>query len=278
MSTESGHWYDKDGKPCHTQPTKAGAKSATRATNITDARKHKLLPSVSGITGMMANPILDRYRQRRVAEEAFARPPIGHESKDEYVRYLLDKAGEQTRDAADLGTEIHALLEAWGKGTPIDPVHTLTFPSTGERVPATVVIAPVVKLIADLGLQPRGHECVVVNARHGYAGTTDLPWATKDYYGIMDFKSAKTTPGEPIAPRQVYGMQIAAYVAAYWGADADCPIGDKAVGYNLYISTTEPGRVELVSYESTELRAEWEAFQACLTLWRHKNTYDPRTP
>jgi len=36
--------------------------------------------------------------------------------------------------------------------------------------------------------------------------------------------------------------------------------------------------VELVSYESTELRAEWEAFQACLTLWRHKNTYDPRTP
>jgi len=278
VSSESGHWYSSDGKACHTQPCKSKtAKNPTRPTTIADARKLGLLPSVSGITGMMANPALDRYKQMRVAEEAYDRPAVGEETKDEYVSYLLDKAQEQTRDAADLGTEIHAILEDWGKGVPIDMRRTLTFPSCGLIVPVGDVIGPVAKQISDLGITPVGHECVVVNARHGYAGTTDMPFTKGLTHGILDFKSAKTTPGEPIAPRMTYAMQIAAYIAAYWGGDSLQPIGGNALGYNLYISTTEPGRVELATYTAEQLRQEWEAFQACLTLWRHKNKYDPRS-
>jgi hypothetical protein len=41
MSTESGHWYSLDGKPCHTQATKKGAKNPTRPTNLKDAREGK---------------------------------------------------------------------------------------------------------------------------------------------------------------------------------------------------------------------------------------------
>lgn len=278
MSLESHHFYSRDGKACHTQPCKSKtAKNPTRPTTIADARKLGLLPSVSGITGMMANPALDRYKQMRVAEEAYDRPAVGEETKDEYVSYLLDKAQEQTRDAADLGTEIHAILEDWGKGAVVDTSRILTFPSCGLNVPVGDIVDSVARRIGELGIEPAGHECVVVNAKHGYAGTTDMPFTKGLTVGILDFKSAKTTPGEPIGPRTTYAMQIAAYIAAYWGGESHEPIKDNALGYNLYISTTEPGRVELATYTAEQLRQEWEAFQACLTLWRHKNKYDPRS-
>jgi hypothetical protein len=65
-------------------------------------------------------------------------------------------------------------------------------------------------------------------------------------------------------------MQIAAYVEAYWGG-----IGSCAVGHNVFISTTEPGRVEVVTYDAIRLRKEWEAFKHCLALWKWRHSYDP---
>ena len=61
MSTESGHWYSLDGKACHTQATKKGAKNPTRPTNLKDAREQKLLPSVTAYTKMLASPGLERW-------------------------------------------------------------------------------------------------------------------------------------------------------------------------------------------------------------------------
>jgi hypothetical protein len=46
--------------------------------------------------------------------------------------------------------------------------------------------------------------------------------------------------------------------------------------WNVYISTTEVGRVE--GYQHESLLPHWEAFKAAAILWSHIKGYDPRRP
>jgi hypothetical protein len=90
----------------------------------------------------------------------------------------------------------------------------------------------------------------------------------------LDFKSIRTKEGEPIASRFGHIPQIAAYHVAYWCNGEK--ITDNAKGWNVYISTTEPGRVEIVEYSADDLRAAFDMFLAACSIWRYKNEYDPR--
>jgi len=74
-----------------------------------------------------------------------------------------------------------------------------------------------------------------------------------------------------VTPYDGQGMQLAAYAKAYYG-QRRLP---RLRAVNLYISTTEPGRLEI--YEHTNLVAEYKAFTAAAWLWRHISGYDPRT-
>ena len=268
------HYYTHDGKPCHTQPTKKGAKNPDRPTDVRDARRLNLLPSITGITSMLANEGLTRYKQMMVAEEAFKRPVIGGETVEEYTGYLLDKASKPAEEAADLGSKFHAILEAHGKGEAVDMEELLTFPSTGEKVPVKAIVEPVLARVASLGVKALGHEVVAVNKEHGYAGTLDMPWSATDALGLMDYKTSKTKPGEPVTPRLSYAMQLAAGLRAFSGNWIT--FGKATRAQNIFISTTEPGRVDVVEYNGEELAEAWEAFQACLVLWRVVNKHDPR--
>ena len=48
------------------------------------------------------------------------------------------------------------------------------------------------------------------------------------------------------------------------------------VGANVYISTTEPGRVEIVTYDDGQLHKAWYAFQAANSLWQYLKNYRPK--
>lgn len=266
------HYYTQDGLPCHTQPTKKGAKNPDRPTDVRDARRLNLFPSITGITAMLANDGLTRYKQMMVAEEAFKRPVIGGESVQEYTAFLLDQASKPAEEAADLGSKIHALLEAHGKGEAVDMEEMLTFPSTGQQVAVKAVVQPVLDRVESLCVKALGHEVVAVNAEYGYAGTLDMPWTQQTTLGLMDYKTSKTKPGEPVTPRLSYAMQLAAGLVAFSGSASffHCR------AQNIFISTTEPGRVDVIEYNGKELAEAWEAFKACLVLWRTVNKHDPR--
>jgi hypothetical protein len=46
-------------------------------------------------------------------------------------------------------------------------------------------------------------------------------------------------------------------------------------GCNVFISSTEPGRVEAHWYESEELEHAWEDLvKACLALWKQSKKYE----
>jgi hypothetical protein len=76
-----------------------------------------------------------------------------------------------------------------------------------------------------------------------------------------------------MTPYEGHTTQIAAYVMAQFGE-----IADNATGFNLMISSTEPGRVEGTFYDAAKLRKEWEVFQHILAIWFSRKGYDPRMP
>ena len=274
--SDSSHYYTLDGKACHTQTCKPGAKNTTRPTTIADARKQGLFPSVSAITGVLGSSALVGYMQREVGKAAYKRPTIHPETEAEYVNYLVKQSKEDGSDAANLGTEVHAGLESY-YGEPLLPQGeaSVTLPS-GDVVDRWELMEPAIKAIDGLNATIQESEKIVVNAPYGYAGTTDLTFTKGDAYGIIDFKTKRTKKGKKIVPYETQPMQIAAYLAGVWGLGHDYPIGAGASGYNIYISTTEVGRVEVVEYSNEDLLEAWGAFKNCLALYRYINKFDPR--
>jgi len=112
---------------------------------------------------------------------------------------------------------------------------------------------------------------VVANKAEGYAGRVDF--FGRDKAGrpvVADYKTRKTNPKEKITPYDGQAMQLAAYAAAKFGASALPTVR----ALNIYISTTEPGRIHV--HEHEDIAAEYSAFLAACHLWRHVKGYDPR--
>lgn len=261
------HWYTITGLPRHTQKTKAGAKNAERPTNIADARALHLFPSVSTITKLLALPKLELWAQEQVAVACFNNPPHPGEEQDGYVKAMVEKSKEGLDQAAATGKIIHAALEAALRGTKSD-VTTVKIDHMEYHIDEFVV--PVLNLIKENAFRVISAETVLVNSTEGYAGTTDLIINTKDGQpGIIDFKSKRTKRNTQIKPSETHAMQIAAYSMA-----AHSQLG---FGANIYISTTEPGRVEMVKYGFDKLNDDWKAFLSLRNLWIWQNDYDPRT-
>ena len=270
--SESNHWYNAEGKPVHTV---AGKTVDTRPTNIRDARELNLFPSVSGIIKQWYNPNLERYKIEKAMETArsyLSQYPVvefdSQEEEDAYYKFVRENAKKESGNAADLGTKIHATIEAALDGYEWNQDEEVTS-SEGYLVPIKEFVLPAIEVLK--GFAIRETETVVLNKEDGYAGTMDVAAFKDGKNYILDFKSTKTKIDKKIEVRQGHAMQLAAYYKAFYGNTEDINAG------NIYISTNEIGRVDLVIYTREELLEQWEAFKACLTLWRLANDYDPRT-
>jgi hypothetical protein len=82
---------------------------------------------------------------------------------------------------------------------------------------------------------------------------------------VLDYKSRKTKPEYKITPWGKEPMQIAAYAT----------VAGATKGVNLYISTTEPGRIGEAWYDEETITKEFQAFKHVCALWQHTNNYKP---
>ena len=252
------HFYNSSGESCHEIVGKNGK---TRKTTIKDARENHWYPSVTTIIkDTLAAPQLDDWKQRQITEKAFCYQPEPGETPEEYHKRIKELAFEQVDNAADLGTAIHDAIESFYTGKPYDPKFE-------------VYVAAVDKWVRDNGVVFKAHELSLVNKSAGYAGKTDACFTSPKGYGILDFKSRKTQPGKPCLPYDMQDAQIAAYHTAHYGPILD--MDDKVVGVNVFISTTEPGRVEATWYSAEELRAAWTAFYHTCKVWQFLKSYTP---
>jgi hypothetical protein len=263
-SAPSFHFYTKEGKSMHRMPLADG--TGERPTHLGDAKKLGLYPSVSAILGLLSKSGLEKWKNKQVALASMRITRNGSETDDYFADRIIEEAFKQVDDAARLGTDIHREIErffTWDWSKPFEPHPSLA-----------VYVAPVVNWMIEKDIRVENPEQVVVNFEHGFAGTTDAPfrWKKGQGIGVIDFKSRKTKPGEPIVAYDGQAMQIAAYAASYWKEQnlRYC------WGANIYISTTEPGRVDLIMYRPEMMCAEWECFKLLCGAWRHLNQWDPR--
>lgn len=269
------HWYTKNGQAMHRVP---GKTVAERDTTVADARIMGLLPSVSGITKMMANPGLDRWKQDITIEASLKyaiQSAYGDMDEDKLYAEIRAESNKVAGAAADLGVKIHAAIES-ALGCQQWENETVEL-ADGKQVELKELVNPALAKLEELGINIVETEKVVTCSAHGYAGQMDVSYVKGDVAGVLDFKSTKTKPTKKIEVRQGQSMQIAAYHYACWGSKDKPHFQPNHEGINLYISTTEIGRVDVVKYDAAELAKQWDGFLACLTLWRLQNNYDPRT-
>ena len=269
------HWYTKNGQAMHRVP---GKTVAERDTTIADARIMGLLPSVSGITKMWANPGLDRWKQDITIESAlkFAiQSAYGEMDEDKLYAEIRAESNKVAGAAADLGVKIHAAIESALRFEEWENQSVEL--ADGKLVELKELVGPALDKLEELGIKIVETEKVVTSLSHGYAGQMDVSYVDGDVAGVLDFKSTKTKPTKKIDVRQGQSMQIAAYHHACWSSKDKPHFQPNHQGINLYISTTEIGRIDVVKYDAAELAKQWEGFLACLTLWRLQNNYDPRT-
>jgi len=303
---ESSHWYRANGDACHTLPTSSPkAKSKTRPVKITDARQLGLFPSVTTILSILAKPQLDEWKQKQVHQATVRKmaelvavvenvqptadrvalltklvTATDEDFKDKagqvyaFQSACIDEAFKQVEDAADAGTLIHAGAEDALQGKDYNEDAPVFLPALDQTFPLKTFVQPIIRFVEENEIRITGNEVRTVNHTEGYAGTIDAPMRSKRGLGILDFKTRKTDPRYPCEPYDGQPMQIAAYHASHYGCIPEAYM--HAAGCNLYISTTEPGRIEAVWYEAEQLGREWEAFTHVAALWRHLKGYDPR--
>lgn len=255
-----GHWYRPDGTPLHQVPKADG--KGLRDTTLADAKKLGLLPSVTGITDIVAKPALMNWKAAQVAAAAFVNPPTGDETLEYFVERVVNASHQSVAGAADLGSKVHDALEKLLTEGPDAVAHDM-WP----------YVEPVVAWKKASKITYDEIENVLVNLEIGYAGRCDV--LGHDATGapvIIDYKTRKTKAKQACKPYDTQGMQLAAYAVAHYGLDRL----HEVKAFNVYISTTEVGRVE--GYQHPSLLPHWEAFKASAILWSHIKGYDPRQP
>lgn len=270
MSYDSNaHWYDGDGKPMHQVKSADGKKMVN--TTIRQARKFGLFPSVTTVLKMLAKPMLDQWKLEQVAKAAFRHPPRKDSKEYPYTQFIIDKAFEQVEEAANAGSLIHAACERMMRGLEWDRNEQVYLPELKQSFPMEVFVEPVYMFMQTYAIEGHAFEKAVVNREYGFAGMGDLFFDSDKGFGCLDYKTRKTEPGKPVRPYDEQPMQIAGYVAT----EHDIELMD-VTGCNLYISTTEPGRIEATWYETQELYDHYHAFGSLCKVWQHFKKYDPR--
>ena len=201
-----------------------------RPTTLKDCKSLNLLPSVTTVMKVLAAPELDRWKQQQVLMASLTLPRIAGETDEVYCARIMEDAFKQVENAADLGTNIQKALELHFQGLQYDPS-------------MEVYVAPVKDWVAVNRVKFIKHELRLVNPEIGYAGTTDALIEKDGILHILDYKSRKTKKDMKITPWSKEPMQISAYAK----------IAEARRGVNLYISTTEPGRIGEAWYDEAQI-------------------------
>lgn len=264
---QRGHYYTWEGESRHF--IDCVTREGNRPTTIADCRKNGWLPSITTILSKtLAKPDLIDWLRRETAIAALTTPRMNGETVDAFVeRILCDDSKDTSRQAMDLGSEIHAAIEEHHKGR-------LYAPQFEPFVKAAM------REVMQLG-RAATVEKVYVHPT-GYAGRADLVTEQQGLLTVLDYKTCKTLPKKGPWPEAL--LQT--------GALADClPRVElshsdmqecESAGLMeptriqtavLYISTTEPGATKLFVQQDWQTHAAM--FQHVFALWKFLQNYDP---
>jgi hypothetical protein len=237
---DTGHWYTKDGAPAYTVEGKTGVRNTT----LRDARKLGLLPSVTTINGMLSKAGLDTWKQQQVLLAALTLPRSENESEQEWLSRVMQDSKATGREAAERGTAIHAVIEAY-----FDQVYMPEKPPYLDEIDSTLKRTFGEQLW--LPEKSFGHPL-------GFGGKCDL--MAKNGF-VVDFKT-KDTDLDKVDVYFEHEMQLAAYREGLGVPNARCAI--------VFVNGTT-NQVKLIEIEEQKLQNGWECFQHLLRVYQIKN-------
>lgn len=245
-SSEAGHWYTRDGEPMYTVPSKKDG--TPRPTTLRDARERDLIPSVTTILNIAAKPALTAWLQEQAILAALTLPRMPDEPESVWLKRVVQDSKQQGRDAADLGTEIHAAVQGYYEGQKGSayPIHVQTCTQTiEERYGAKNWIAE----------RSFAHEM-------GFGGKVDLH--CEDI--VVDIKTKDFDDPKKVVPYDEHMMQLAAYRVGLGIPEAHCA--------NVFISRTNPDLVVVIDWTEEDLQRGWAMFCSLLRFWQIKNQHE----
>lgn len=253
------HWYDaKTGEPKYTVPYANG--TGERATTLGDAKKLGLVPSVTTIIGQLDKPALVTYKIDQVLNTVLSHPYQLNYDESAWRKIVTIGAGNEARNAAKRGNQLHNALEAY-----------YTTGKICEKEEEWIV--PVIELIEE---RFPGVEWIAEAAfshRYGFGGKVDLH--SKRDNIILDFKTKNKKVIKDMKPYVEHHLQTAAYAYGLGlGRDIKGMLIPEARRYNLFISTQAQGVLNLTQSD-VDMERDWAMFDCLLEYWKLANNYNP---
>jgi hypothetical protein len=243
---EGGHWYTRDGDPMYTVPSKKDG--TPRNTTLRDARERNLVPSVTTILNIAAKPGLNVWLQEQAILAALTLPRGQEETESAWLKRVVQDSKAQARDAADLGTEIHAAVQGFYEGRKASafPIHVQTCTKAIESHYGAR------NWIAERAF---AHEM-------GFGGKVDMH--TDGI--VIDIKTKDFDDPAKVAGYDEHLMQLAAYRVGLGMPEARCA--------NVFVSRTNADLAVVKEWAEEDLARGWLMFTALLSFWQYKNQYE----
>jgi hypothetical protein len=239
-TSESGHWYLPDGSPAYRIVGKNGKE---RNSTVKDAREHGLLPSVTTIIGCASKPALDVWKQQQAILSALTLPRLEGESEEDWLSRVVADSKETAKSAAERGTQIHGVIEAFYEGIYIPE------------------LPPYVRAVENAINEHFGSQLWISEksfAYGGFGGKCDL--VAKSGF-VVDFKTTEKDL-DKLDYFFDHQMQLSAYRQGFEMPKARCAI--------VYVNALQ-NKAKLVEIPEDDLRIGWECFTHLLAFYRAKN-------
>ena len=248
-AAESGHWYTRAGDPMYTVMGKTTGKP--RNTTLRDARELNLIPSVTTILNVAAKPALTAWLQEQAILAALTLPRGDDETEEAWLKRVLSDSKQQGKDAADLGTEIHAAIQGFyeGKTSSKYPHHVESCKNAIQTLyGARIWVCE----------QSFAHEL-------GFGGKCDM-YTTEGEGIVIDIKTKDFKDlSKPLAYDE-HMLQLAAYRAGLGLPSAKCA--------NVFVSRTNPDLAYVHEWAEEDIKKGWKMFQNLLNYWQLKNNHE----
>ena len=246
-AAESTHFYTRSGEPAYTVTAKAGHQ---RPTNVSDARKLGLVPSVTTIIKCAAAPALNRWKTEQMMLSALTLPRMPDEPEADWISRVWTDSQETAKKAAERGTAIHAAIQGAYEGEYSPDIDLLAH--IGGAMKEVDKFLPAVWTAERSFASPLG-----------FGGKVDLSCNV----GVVDFKTKEFGPDSDLKTWDEHSLQLAAYREGLQMPKARAAI--------CYVSVTNPGLSRLIEIPEEELQRGWECFVYLLGYWKAKNRFNP---
>jgi len=247
FKSESGHWYTQEGEPMYTI---VGANGKERNTTLRDARKEQLVPSVTTVLSMVAKPSLENWKINQALNSALTLQKDEDESLEEFAYRCKQDSKRIGQEAAEKGTQIHALIEQGFLGEGTSKPYKAIKKFLDKNFPKEEWIAED-SFCADLG----------------YGGKIDL-YSKSGIF--VDFKTKDNLEGKDPS-KLVYdehGMQLSAYAQGCGFDDVE--------RVSIFVDREDTELIACHVWDRDSQTKHREMFNSILTYWKLVKNYEPK--